>query len=69
MDISGYQKLGSLDEITAKMDAELASKADPKTGMSEKTVQMYFTIYYPDRDQMQELKGNVVVKLFCNIFG
>ena len=50
MDISGYQKLGSLDEITAKMDAELASKADPKTGMSEKTVQMYFTIYYPDRD-------------------
>ena len=69
MDISGYQKLGSLDEITAKMDAELASKADPKTGMSEKTVQIYFTIYYPDRDQMQELKGNVVVKLFCNIFG
>ena len=59
MDISGYQKLGSLDEITAKMDAELASKADPKTGMSEKTVQMYFTIYYPDRDQMQELKGKI----------
>ena len=29
---SGYQKLGSLDETTAKMDAELASKADPKTG-------------------------------------
>ena len=30
MDISGYQKLGSLDEITAKMDAELASQADPR---------------------------------------
>ena len=59
MDISGYQKLGSLDEITAKMDAELASQADPKTGMPEKTVQMYFTIYYPDRDQMQELKGKI----------
>ena len=59
MDISGYQKLGSVDEITAKMDAELASQADPKTGMSEKTVQMYFTIYYPDRDQMQELKGKI----------
>lgn len=59
MDISGYQKLGILDEITAKMDAELASQADPKTGMSEKTVQMYFTIYYPDRDQMQELKGKI----------
>lgn len=59
MDISGYQKLGSVDEITAKMDAELASKADPKTGMPEKTVQMYFTIYYPDRDQMQELKGKI----------
>ena len=59
MDISGYQKLGSLDEITAKMDAELASQADPKNGMSEKTVQMYFTIYYPDRDQMQELKGKI----------
>lgn len=59
MDISGYQKLGSLNEITAKMDAELASQADSKTGMSEKTVQMYFTIYYPDRDQMQELKGKI----------
>lgn len=59
MDISGYQKLGSVDEITAKMDAELASQADPKNGMSEKTVQMYFTIYYPDRDQMQELKGKI----------
>ena len=59
MDISGYQKLGSLDEITAIMDAELASQADPKTGMADKTVQMYFTIYYPDRDQMQELKGKI----------
>nr|WP_177296311.1 YodL domain-containing protein [uncultured Blautia sp.] len=59
MDISGYQKLGSVDEIIAKMDAELASQADPKNGMSEKTVQMYFTIYYPDRDQMQELKGKI----------
>ncbi len=59
MDISGYQKLGTLDETTAKMDAELASKADPKTGMPEKTVQMYFTIYYPDREQMQELKGKI----------
>ena len=59
MDISGYQKLGSLDEITAKMDEELASQADPKTGMPEKTVQMYFTIYYPDREQMQELKGKI----------
>lgn len=59
MDISGYQKLGSLDEITAKIDAELASQADPKTGMPEKTVQMYFTIYYPDRDQMKELKGKI----------
>ncbi|HCQ6361648.1 TPA: hypothetical protein OL519_003750, partial [Clostridioides difficile] len=59
MDISGYQKLGSLDEITAKMDAELASQADSKTGMPEKTVQMYFTIYYPDHDQMQELKGKI----------
>lgn len=59
MDISGYQKLGILDEITAKMDEELASLADPKTGMPEKTVQMYFTIYYPDRDQMQELKGKI----------
>lgn len=59
MDISGYQKLGILDEITAKMDAELASKVDPRIGMSEKTVQMYFTIYYPDRDQMQELKGKI----------
>lgn len=59
MNISGYQKLGSLDEITAKMDTELASKADSKTGMPEKTVQMYFTIYYPDRDQMQELKGKI----------
>ncbi len=59
MDISGYQKLGNLDETTAKMDAELASNADPKTGMPEKTVQMYFTIYYPDRDQMQELKGKI----------
>ncbi|MGX8268473.1 YodL domain-containing protein [Anaerostipes caccae] len=59
MDISGYQKLGSLDEITAKMDAELASQADPKTEMPEKTVQMYFTIYYPDNNQMQELKGKI----------
>lgn len=59
MDISGYQELENLDETTAKMDAELASQADPKTGMSEKTVQMYFTIYYPDRDQMQELKGKI----------
>ena len=59
MDISGYQKLGSLDKITAKMDSELASQADPKIGMSEKTVQMYFTIYYPDRDKMQELKGKI----------
>lgn len=59
MDISGYQKLGSVDEITAKMDAELASQADPKTGMPEKTVQMYFTIYYPDHNQMQELKGKI----------
>ena len=24
-----------------------------------KTVQMYFTIYYPDHDQMQELKGKI----------
>lgn len=59
MDISGYQKLGSLDKITAKMDAELVSKADPKTGIPEKTVQMYFTIYYPDHNQMQELKGKI----------
>ena len=59
MDIFGYQKLGSLDVTTAKMDTELASKTDPKTGMPEKTVQMYFTIYYPGRDQMQELKGKI----------
>ena len=59
MDISGYQKLGNLDETTAKMDKELASKADPKTGMPEKTFQMYFTIYYPDYNQMQELKGKI----------
>lgn len=59
MNISGYQNLGSLDEITAKMDEELSSKADPKTGMPEKTVQMYFTIYYPDHNQMQELKGKI----------
>ena len=59
LDISGYQKLGSLNKITAKMDAELASQADPKTGMPEKTVQMYFTIYYSNRDQMQELKGKI----------
>ncbi|MEY8428763.1 LPD25 domain-containing protein [Lachnospiraceae bacterium 46-15] len=59
MNISGYQKLESLDEITVKMDTELASQADPKTGMPEKTVQMYFTIYYPYRDQMQELKGKI----------
>ncbi|WP_373215597.1 YodL domain-containing protein [Ruminococcus sp. 5_1_39BFAA] len=59
MDISGYQKLGSLDEITAKMDADMASKVDPSTGMPEKTVQMYFTIYYPDHNQMQELKGKI----------
>ena len=59
MNISGFQKLGTLDETTAKMDKELASKADPKTGMPEKTVQMYFTIYYSDRDQMQELKGKI----------
>ena len=59
MDISGYQKLGTLDETTAKMDAELASKADSKTGMPKKTVQMYFTIYYPDHNQMQELKGKI----------
>lgn len=59
MNISGYRKLGSLDESTAKMDEELSSKADPKTGMPEKTVQMYFTIYYPDHNQMQELKGKI----------
>ena len=59
MDISGYQKLGTLDETTAKMDAELATKADSKTGIPEKTVQMYFTIYYPDHNQMQELKGKI----------
>ena len=59
MDISGYQKLGTLDETTAKMDAELASEADSKTGIPEKTVQMYFTIYYPDHNQMQELKGKI----------
>ena len=59
MNISGYQNLGSLDEITAKMDEDLSSKADPKTGMPEKTVQMYFTIYYPDHNQMQELKGKI----------
>ena len=59
MDISGYQKLGTLDETTVKMDAELASKVDPKTGMPEKTVQMYFIIFYPDRDRMQELKGKI----------
>lgn len=59
MDISGYQKLGRLDEITTKMDTELGSQADPKTGMPEKTVQMYFTIYYPDHDQMQKLKGKI----------
>ena len=59
MDMSGYQKLGSFDVITAKMDEELASLANPKTGMPEKTVQMYFTIYYPDREQMQELKGKI----------
>jgi len=59
MNISGFQKLGSLDESTAKMDEELSSKADPKTGMPEKTVQMYFTIYYPDHNQMQELKGKI----------
>lgn len=59
MDISGYQELGSLNETTAKMDAELASKVDPKTGIPEKTVQMYFTIYYPDHNQMQELKGKI----------
>ena len=41
------------------MDEELASTSKSKTGMPEKTVQMYFTIYYPDRDQMQELKGKI----------
>lgn len=59
MDISGYQELGSLDETTAQMDADLASKVDSKTGIPEKTVRMYFTIYYPDHNHMQELKGKI----------
>lgn len=59
MKISGYQKLESLDKTTAEMDADLSSRLDPKTGMPEKTVQMYFTIYYPDDNQMKELKGKI----------
>ena len=30
--------------------------------MPEKTIQMYFTIYYSDRDQMQELKGKINIE-------
>lgn len=59
MKISGYQKLESLDMTTAEMDTDLSSRLDPKTGMPEKTVQMYFTIYYPEDNRMKEIKGKI----------
>ncbi len=46
-------------KLQPKWMQSCVSKADPKTGIPEKTVQMYFTIYYPDHNQMQELKGKI----------
>lgn len=59
MDTSGYQKLADLDKKISDMDKALAAKIDEKTGLPEKTVQMYFTIYYPDDNRMKELKGKI----------
>lgn len=52
--ISGYQKLGCLEETTAKMDAVQDLKANLKSGIVEKIVKMYFAIGYPDYNQMQK---------------
>ena len=56
-----YQRLGELDKKVSDMDAELSSHVDAKTGMPEKTVQMYFTIYYADEDQMQKMQGKITI--------
>ena len=54
-----FQDFGELDKIVSDMDTELFTKVDEKTGLPEKTVQMYFTIYYPDREQMQKMQGKI----------
>lgn len=54
-----FQDFGELDKIVSDMDAELSAKVDEKTGLPEKTIQMYFTIYYPDREQMQKMQGKI----------
>lgn len=54
-----FQDFGELDKIVSDMDAELSAKVDEKTGLPEKTIQMYFTIYYTDREQMQKMQGKI----------
>lgn len=56
-----FQKFGELDRIVADMDAELFAKTDGKTGLSEKTVQMYFTIYYPDDNRMHKMQEKISI--------
>lgn len=54
-----FQDFGDLDKIVSDMDAELSAKVDEKTGLPEKMIQMYFTIYYSDREQIQKMQGKI----------
>lgn len=57
----GHHKLSELDKVVSDMDAELSAKIDAKTGEPERTVQMYFTIYYPDQDQMKKIQAKISI--------
>lgn len=59
--ISGYQKLSELDQKIATMDEELSGRLDEKSGIPDKTVQMYLTIYYPDHNIMKQLKEKITL--------
>lgn len=59
LNASGLQILVDLDKTVSDLDKILSAKIDEKTGNPEKTVQMYFTIYYQAQNQMKELKGKI----------
>lgn len=53
----GCMKLADADKAAAELDARLYADKDGKTGEVKKTVQIYFTVYYPDENNVRKLQG------------
>lgn len=57
----GYQTLSEIEQQIAVIEKNLSARVDKKDGITEQTVHMYLTIYYPDQDHMKQLKEKITL--------